>query len=225
LADRINVIETGLRFGDAGRLGVSGHASISYARWNQIQADLVGVNGFPFTANVGNGRIYGLEGALEWRPTATLQLGGALFANHSRLYNPAPAFVSAQGDPLPDTPRFSASGHIVWRPGSSPETSPQFEVSSHYIGHSVLGVGPRLSLPQGGYAQVDLGSSVPLRSILLSLSVDNVADHRGNRFALGNPLLLGREQQYTPLRPRTVRVGFKTHFGVRDGRLEMSPKL
>jgi outer membrane receptor protein involved in Fe transport len=222
-ADRINVVETGLRFGDAGRRGISGHASVSYARWTNIQADLVGPNGFPFTANVGNGRIASLEGALEWRPSATFQIGGAVFANRSKLYDPAPAFFRAQGDPLPDTPRFSGSGHIVWRPAGFAEASPQFELASHYIGHSVLGVGPRLSLPQGGYAQIDFGATIPLRLAMLSLRIDNLTDHRGNRFALGNPLLLGREQQYTPLRPRTIRLGFTTRFGRTDGHIAIDP--
>lgn len=224
-ADRITVVETGLRFGNGGRTGLSGHASISYARWRNIQADLVAANGFPFTANVGNGRIGGFESALDWRISPSFQMGGAVFLNHSRLYDAAPAFVRAQGDPLPDTPRFSGNVHILWQPFGAGVDKPEFELASHYTGHSVLGVGPRLSLPQGGYNQVDLGASLPLRVAALSLRIDNLTDHRGNRFALGNPLQLGREQQYTPLRPRTVRIGFVTRFGRRQGRLAMGPDL
>jgi len=222
-ADRINVFETGLRFGDQGRRGVSGHASISYARWRNIQADLVGPNGFPFSANVGNGRISAFESAVGWRISDGLEIGGALFLNRSRLYDAAPAFVRAEGDPLPDTPRLSANGHIVWRPMGAAEHGPQFELATHYVGHSVLGVGPRLSLRQGGYGQIDVASIWQLRIATLSLRIDNLTDHGGNRFAVGNPLLLGREVQYTPLRPRTVRLGFSTRIGRHDGHMVVGP--
>ena len=39
----------------------------------------------------------------------------------------------------------------------------------------------------------------------------NLADTKGNRFALGTPFATGREQ-VTPLRPRTVRLGIDASF-------------
>jgi iron complex outermembrane receptor protein len=224
-ADRISLFETGLRFGDHGRHGLSGRASISYARWRNIQADLVGPNGFPFTANVGNGRISAFESAIDWRLSERIEIGGALFISRSSLFDAALGFASAEGGPLPDTPRFSANGHIVWWPMGTGRGGPQFELASHYVGHSVLGVGPRLSLRQGGYGQVDFASMLPLRIATLSFRIDNLTDHRGNRFALGNPLLLGRQMQYTPLRPRTLRFGFTTRIGRKDGHLAVGPDL
>jgi outer membrane receptor protein involved in Fe transport len=222
--DKIQVVETGLRFGKADRIGLSGHASISFARWNHIQADLVATNGFPFTANVGNGRIGGLEAMIDWRYSRTLLIGVAAFINHSKLTDPAPAFVRAVGDPLPDTPAASGNFHIVWNPTGNVKTGPQFELATHYIGHSRLGVGPRLSLPQGGYAQVDLGAAVPLRPATLTFRIDNLTAHRGNRFAVGNPLLLGREDQFTPLRPRTFRFTVSTAIGEKDGHLVLGQR-
>lgn len=217
--DKIQVFETGLRFGHANRIGLSGHVSLSYARWNHIQADLVAANGFPFTANVGNGRIGGLEAMVDWRYSRTLLIGGAVFVNRSKLTDPAPSFVRATGDPLPDTPRASGNAHIIWNPAGNVATGPQFELAMHYVGNSRLGVGPRLSLPQGGYAQVDLGASVPLRPATIGFRIDNLTGHRGNRFAVGNPLLLGREIQFTPLRPRTFRLTISTAIGDRNGHL------
>jgi hypothetical protein len=41
--------------------------------------------------------------------------------------------------------------------------------------------------------------------------VTNIADVQGNRFALGTPFAIGREQ-ITPLQPRTVRLGFDASF-------------
>jgi hypothetical protein len=45
----------------------------------------------------------------------------------------------------------------------------------------------------------------------LSLGVTNIAGIEGNRFALGTPFSIGRDQ-ITPLRPRTIRLGFDAAF-------------
>ena len=44
-----------------------------------------------------------------------------------------------------------------------------------------------------------------------TLGVTNLFDAVGNRFALGTPFEVGRDQ-ITPLRPRTVRLGFDASF-------------
>jgi hypothetical protein len=46
----------------------------------------------------------------------------------------------------------------------------------------------------------------------ISLIVSNLLDKRGNRFAFGSPFTLLDRRQITPLRPRTVRLGFETRF-------------
>jgi hypothetical protein len=46
----------------------------------------------------------------------------------------------------------------------------------------------------------------------VSATLTNLTDETGNRFALGSPLMLGREQQVTPLRPRTLRIGLEAAF-------------
>jgi hypothetical protein len=45
----------------------------------------------------------------------------------------------------------------------------------------------------------------------LSASATNLADQVGNRFAFGAPVLMG-EEQLTPLRPRTIRLGLDWGF-------------
>ena len=80
-----------------------------------------------------------------------------------------------------------------------------------YVGKSRLGVGPELGELQGDY--LDSGATVRVGrpDMGLSLGVSNIADVEGNRFALGTPFAIGREQ-VTPLRPRTVRLGFDAAF-------------
>ena len=45
----------------------------------------------------------------------------------------------------------------------------------------------------------------------VSLTVTNLTDAIGNRFAFGAPIETGAEQ-LTPLRPRTIRLGFELRF-------------
>ena len=45
----------------------------------------------------------------------------------------------------------------------------------------------------------------------LTLTVTNLADVEGNRFAFGAPIASGLDQ-LTPLRPRTIRLGFEQAF-------------
>jgi hypothetical protein len=45
----------------------------------------------------------------------------------------------------------------------------------------------------------------------VSLTVTNLTDEIGNRFAFGAPIATGADQ-ITPLKPRTVRLGFELAF-------------
>ena len=45
----------------------------------------------------------------------------------------------------------------------------------------------------------------------ISLSVTNLTDETGNRFAFGAPIATGVDQ-ITPLRPRTIRLGLEQGF-------------
>jgi len=60
----------------------------------------------------------------------------------------------------------------------------------------------------------DLRPGYPVRgepSGALSLTITNLTDEIGNRFAFGAPITTG-EDQITPLRPRTARIGFEVTF-------------
>jgi hypothetical protein len=46
----------------------------------------------------------------------------------------------------------------------------------------------------------------------VSLIISNLADERGNRFAFGSPFVLIEQRQITPLRPRSLRLGWGVRF-------------
>jgi outer membrane receptor protein involved in Fe transport len=209
--DRIRVGELGLRLVRQGATGIAAVGSVSYASWDDIQADLVSLNGFPYTANVGDGRILSFEGSFDWVPVIGLNLSGAIFLNRSRLIHPAPDFASSGRRPLPDTPSLSATMSATWTHDLG-WAELRMEGNGRYVGSSRLGVGPVLDLPYGEYWQTGAAATLALKPFALTLSVDNLLDTRGNRFAIGNPFGVAFRDEITPLRPRTMRVGVKRSF-------------
>jgi hypothetical protein len=80
-----------------------------------------------------------------------------------------------------------------------------------YVGKSRLGIGPDLGQLQGDYLDSGVTVRIGRPEVGLSLGVTNIAGIEGNRFALGTPFSIGRDQ-ITPLRPRTIRLGFDAAF-------------
>jgi outer membrane receptor protein involved in Fe transport len=211
-SDSLTSYEAGVRFGrpDADRL--SFNAAISYARWADIQADLIDSRGLPFTTNLGDGRIYGFEIEASWRVTPALSFDASAFINHSALSEPNPAFAAAEERALPNIARAGARAAGHFRTALSPGLTLALDGSARYVGESHLGIGDALDIDQGRFIDGQIGARLDFGRFALSLDVDNVADAHGNRFSFGNPFTVASGRQTTPLRPRTVRIGFDATF-------------
>jgi outer membrane receptor protein involved in Fe transport len=183
-----------------------------HAGWANIQADLVDRAGLPYTANIGKGRIIGLEGEVSWQPLSGVTLSAAVFTNLSRLYAPDPQFARPEPQPLPNVAEDGARIAANWRAKFASGTTLASEVSLRYVGESRLGVGPLLDFRQGNYLVADIGARLDLGRFGFSLNITNLTDVRGNSFAFGNPFTLAQGNQITPLRPRSLRMGFDAHF-------------
>jgi iron complex outermembrane receptor protein len=83
--DRIETWEAGARWTDALGLPIDASVSLSHNRWRDIQADFIDGNGFPTTANIGNGRITSLSAVLAVRASSQLSFELAGIINHSRV--------------------------------------------------------------------------------------------------------------------------------------------
>ena len=207
-ADTIGVSEAGLRLERSGARGVAGSVTVSYARWSNIQADLVDPHGLPYTTNIGDGRLLGIEGTGEWVPFPGLHASLSAFFDDSRLRNPIMRLSATTGDTLPDTPRLSASGGISYRwrgAGGVVEAAGTIR----YVGRSFLGAGPLLDVRQGGYVDDTVSVAWSRAAVSFSAALSNLADTHGDRFAVGNPFELIARDQYTPLRPRSVRLAMR----------------
>ena len=211
--DRIGTVEFGVRHGQQGSGPGDVSASISFTDWRDIQADFIDASGLPTTANVGDGHIWTgtLSGGLRVDPH--LRIDAALVYNQSRVTEPSFAMLPmlVRLDEVPNIARVGGRvGFDYARPVGNGLTLTA-QGWARYVGRSRLGVGPELGARQGDYFDSGLTARIGSASFGVSASVTNIADTVGNRFALGTPFALGRDQ-LTPLRPRTLRIGLDASF-------------
>lgn len=195
-------------------------ASVSRSRWRHIQADYLDAAGLPVTANIGNGRIWSatlnggvlllpglrLEGGLAWNDGRITQPSAEL----ERMFAAAP-LAGGTVMRIPNIARIAGRAALDFRHDLGGGRTIEASLYGRYVGHSRLGVGPRLGDRQGDYVDTGLLARITDGPRAYSLSLTNLTDEIGNRFAFGAPALTGREQ-ITPLRPRTLRIGLDWAF-------------
>lgn len=205
--DTIHVGEIGLRRERRGSRGLAASIGISLTDWRHIQADLVDRSGFPFTTNLGNSHIRGVEASVDWVPLSGLHVDAALFLNDTRVTDPDTALGRQTGTRLPNTPPFAMSGSVGydWSVGAGARAG--IDAGWRYVGRSMVGTQAPLDISQGDYGTTHLGGTWSKGRVRLSSTIENVLDVKGDRFAGGNPFALAARNEYTPLRPRTIRLG------------------
>lgn len=211
-SDTIDTVEAGWRFGAHEQRKVSASFAAFYTRWTDIQADLVDNTGLPFTTNIGDGTIFGVDAKISWSPTSKLNLEIGGFLNKSKFSDPEPAFLSIDKKDLPNIAKFvgrATASYIT--------TAPWVEkliinANMRYVGSSQLGFGVPLDVGQGNYLETALGGRLDFGPVAVLLDISNLANARGNRFAYGNPFGLADRNQETPLRPRSIRIGIDARF-------------
>jgi iron complex outermembrane recepter protein len=210
--DNLASIEAGAKFAPSADRRWEATVTVSHAHWENVQADLVDTNGLPFTANIGTGRIWGIETQFAWRPAPKLRLSSAIFANDSRLTDPAPDFVTREKAELPNVAHVGIRVSADYEMRLGGDWRLEAGAAVRYVGHSRLGVGAVLDLPQGNYTLGTFSARLGTSRWGLSLNVENLFDSHGNTFALGNPFQVIAGDQRVPLRPRTIRFGLDAHF-------------
>jgi outer membrane receptor protein involved in Fe transport len=210
--DNLSSFEAGLRYGRSGAGAFDVSASLAYTRWQDIQADTVSPFGFPTTANIGDGRIWSFELRAGWRPLPGLSLEAAALFNDSRVVDPFPGIMIQPASPLPNVADIGARGAVDYQLALAPDLDLHLGASIRYVGDSVLGVGPILGEKQGEVTDIGLGARLEHGAHAFTLNVTNLLDEAGNRFAMGSPFTLIQNPQVTPLRPRSVRIGWQFAF-------------
>lgn len=212
VADDLAQIELGVRWRNPLRDRLSARAAVFAVDWNHVQADLVDDAGLPYTANIGSGRIAGLDAEASWRPSPEATVTVSAFFNDTYLYGrPAGSPVTGKRT-LPNIPRDGVRIETQWRRELTRDVSLTADASVRYVGKSYLGAGSSFDVSQGNYVVGGLGARLDFERFGVSLDLSNITDARANTFAFGNPFGLTRGDQITPLRPRTVRVGLDARF-------------
>lgn len=209
-SDHARTVELGGGWGLPGRGDFDLSASLSYTRWRDIQADFIDDGGLPTTANIGDGTI--LAASLS----GSVRLAGGLRGEFGATINDSdvdePAFMTFERlSRIPNIARFSGRAGLSWRHDFAGGTRIEADGWVSYVGTSRLGIGPELGELQGDYLDSGVNLRFGREHAGLTLSVTNLADSEGNRFALGTPFATGRAQ-ITPLQPRTIRIGFDSRF-------------
>ncbi len=215
--DRLGTAEIGFRYGTAGRSPVDLQGSATLSRWRDIQADFLDPSGLPVTDNIGDGRVWTVtvNGGVRLAPDVRLDAG--LAWNDGKITRPTDAFLALFGSSdeasmeIPNIARFVARAAIEWEHDLGRGWTLETNAYARYVGRSRLGIGPYLGEEQGEYLDSGLVLRAATERRAISLTVTNLTDEVGNRFAFGAPIATGAEQ-LTPLRPRTVRLGFEQSF-------------
>ncbi|TCM20897.1 outer membrane receptor protein involved in Fe transport [Novosphingobium sp. PhB165] len=211
VSDRIETMEVGLRFGMEKGARLSGSLAASVARWRDIQADLVGVDGLPYIANIGSGRVRNVALSLAWHPVDALSFEAAGFLNSSNLSDPAPGFDNVDDRDLPNIADEGWRTAVKYTHGFG-WANLTADAALRYVGHSKLAIVAPFALGQGRYYDLSMGARLGFGRWGLSLDIDNALDQRGNTFAFGNPFTVADGLQQTPMRPRSVRLGVDATF-------------
>lgn len=225
--DLLASAELGFRFGKPRSDRVDLTGSITRTRWTDIQADYLDPSGLPLTDNIGDGRIWSVSMGGGWKFAPGWRAEAGFAWNDGKITNPSLAYqaiimanavvigrdgLNAIGTMrIPNIAKVIGRVALDWTHSLPGGRELQANLYARYVGHSRLGVGPRLGERQGDY--FDSGLLVRLKDGQrgYSLSVVNLTDSVGNRFAFGAPILTD-SSQLTPLRPRTVRLGIDWGF-------------
>lgn len=210
-SDRLTTYEVGARHGRP-RIDVFDlSASLSYTRWRDIQADYIDDTGLPSTANIGDGKVWSASLAGGVALTNELRAEAGATWNYSKVDTPPVAALSDRARQVPNIAEFAGRVALAWEGDVTPDLRLTASGWASYVGQSRLGIGPQLGAPQGDYLDSGIDARLGNDRFGVTLSLDNIANSRGNRFSLGTPFGSGQDQR-TPLRPRTLRLGFDATF-------------
>jgi hypothetical protein len=137
--------------------------------------------------------------------------------NDSKLKNLPDGVIADQPEepiqpPLPGVARVNARLAGSYEFAAAPGREFRLSAAARYVGRSNLGAGDFLRRPQGDWLDLGLRLEGSLGAQTFSVGVTNLLDTAANRFALGSPFTIARREHTTPVRPRTIRIGWQRRF-------------
>ncbi|GAA0295002.1 hypothetical protein GCM10009087_00930 [Sphingomonas oligophenolica] len=212
-ADRIDSLEVGLRLAAHGRARLSAQFSGAISRWRNIQADILSANGLPETRNIGDGEVRSLSASMRWKPDDAWEVKLAATLAGGTVTGRDATLDQVIRTSLPNVARDTLAASVAYSRAIDDRHRISAGASLNHVGRSVLGSDSITSmLGQGGYWLASGGVDFSVSSSTISIDVDNLFDSAANSFAFGTPTFSYDDHQMTPLRPRSIRLGFRHTF-------------
>jgi outer membrane receptor protein involved in Fe transport len=184
------------------RLGL--RSALFFDRWTNIQTDQYRPSGLPYTANVGNANVGGLETEADYAFPFGLSLQANLLLSTSRLTHANPDFAAQTISTLAGAPRTTAGLLAIYTRPLEHDLTLRLIAETGFVGRSPVSFDASRAATEGGYARTELSAQLIRRQWTATLFVDNPSNAAGDTFAYGNPFTFGQVRQSTPQRPRTV---------------------
>ena len=200
-SDELSTVDLGIRRASRdGRVAIS--ASAYHSWWDEIQSDYLLPNGLISTRNAGQGRIIGIEAALDWQLGGGLSIatGGSL---QSAMLTHGADGVELHDRRLPITPEISGRISLA-RNIDLGSWHGQAAVQANYVGKARLSFDGDLDRKMGNYTLLMMHAELSRGPWTIGWRLDNLLDVKGDSFSFGNPFSIRQEAQFTPVRPRTV---------------------
>lgn len=179
--------------------------------WSNLQSDRILWSGLPSTANLGYATNYGLELESAYR-LGGLDLKSQLVLNSPELERAYSKSIDRSDFILAVVPDFSAGASARYVRPLSADRSLELDGYWTYLGRSRLVLDAVTAPRMGNYATGRLAASLRDGPWRWTLALENPADVRANTFAYGNPFAVRSAPEVTPLRPRTLSIGFRRDF-------------
>ena len=202
LGDELATIEVGWKENTPG--GGTLDLTAWYSWWENVQSDGLGPGGLVDTVNAGDARISGVEGT--WKQPIGRGLYFELGGNVTSANLTSNALGIRLDDlRLPVVPEYAARGGIETKVpvGGALVT---LSANVRYDGPARLSFDPTIDRPMGNVFDVELGARTMVRGWALSARVENLLNGARDTFAYGNPFRVRTFDEYTPQRPRTLRL-------------------
>jgi iron complex outermembrane recepter protein len=211
-ADKLRSVEGGVKAStDDNRFSVD--AAVYFIEWDDLQINAVR-NGLGVVDNAAAAESRGVELTLTLVPAPGLTMVGAFGYTDAQLSEDAPDLGGADGDRLPDTPKFTGAlsadygFELAGRDAFVGATARH--VTDRVSSYSASAGNPQYELPD--YTTVDLRTGLQFGTTRVQLFVKNAFDERGQLSATTAFSALGGPAWISLLQPRTVGLNFVTQF-------------
>ncbi|MBR7619249.1 TonB-dependent receptor [Phenylobacterium sp. 20VBR1] len=188
------------------------HSALFYDVWKNIQTDQFRPSGIPYTANVGDARVAGLETELAYSWDMGLTLQANALVSQTRIIRANPDYAPELTRGLPGAPGLSGGVLATYQRRVFGDLALRVVGEANYVGRSRVTFDPALSPEMGGYVRAKLSVGLSGRRRAAEVFITNPANALSDTFAYGNPFSFSQVRQVTPQRPRTMGVTFSTAF-------------